>query len=462
MGLLTGGLSFRRFRVYQPLPEGFRDLFLENITRFAFQENLQHRSKEPLFGWTSILNPDDISFDLNTVLYDRYLVLGLRQDKKSINGKLFQILLERRARALMAERGLERLGKKHKEEIKEALEEELLGQTLPSVNTYDLAWDIHTGEVLVFATSDSVIEIFQGLFQDTFGARLYAERLVDWLAPQYLTWEALTDRLGSTPSLKKDAGPEKPEFNADGFHEGNPLKGRELELGSEFLSWLWHESELREGSFVLDPLPTQAKKPAAPEDVATPRTSARAIVERDAIVSDEEVDYDWRQGEAEARAAAQEEADEAPRTRKGAMDDERFTLWMDNKLVLKDLEELEDPEITTMIGPAPSATPEAKATFSSGKRPVEARLGLAKGEAEWFFSLRVIPGGLDLAGMKLPIEVKEGDEEKIYERMFLLDILTSAVRGLFAQFFQVRTSDEWPKVLSRWVEHALEDNTDDE
>ena len=460
MGLLTGGLSFRRFKIYTPLPEGFRDLFLENITRYAFQENLQHRSKEPLFGWTSIVNPDDIHFDLNKVLYDRYLVLGLRVDKKAINGKLFQILLERRAQAVMAERGLERLGKKHKEEIKEALEEELLGQTLPSVNTYDLAWDIHTGEVLVFATSDTVIEVFQGLFQDTFGARLYAERLVDWLAPQYFPWDELQTRLGAAPAPREGSTP-KPEFNADGFHESNPLKGRELELGSEFLSWLWHESELREGNFTLDPLPSQRSKPSTPEDVQTARTSARSIVERDAFVSDEEVDYDWRQGEAEARAAALEQDSDEPRTRKGSMDDERFTLWMDNKLVLKDLEELEDPEITTMIGPAPSASPEAKATFSSGKRPVEARLGLAKGDAEWFFSLRVIPGGLDLAGMKLPIEVKEGDEEKIYERMFLLDVLTSAVRGLFAQFFRIRTSDEWARVLQRWVEDAQGTDEDD-
>lgn len=441
MGLLTGGLSFRRFRIYTPLPEGFRELFLENVQRLAFQENLQHRSKEPVFGWTSIFNPDDILFDLNKLLFDRYLVLGLRMDKKSVNGKLFQILLERRFQEVMAERGLERLGKKHKEEIKVALEEELLGQTLPSVNTYDLVWDIHSGEVLVFATSDATLELFQGLFNDTFGARLYPERLVDWLVPTY-TWDDLEARTDSF--ISGGAADKGVAINADGWHEGNPIRARELRLGAEFLMWLWHESELREGNFRLE----------APKD--HPGASVgqgSAVTERDAYTSDDDVDYDYREAEeAERRAAlGLDRAESGPVTRKGSLDDEAFVLWMDTKLVLRDMEDVEQPGTTTMVGAAPSATPEAKATASAGKMPVEARFGLRRGEHEWFFTVRVHPGGLDLTGMKLPIEVKDGEEEKIYERMFLLDILNSAMKGLFCQFFAVRTSETWPGLIERWL-----------
>lgn len=441
MGLITGGLSFRRFRVIQPLPEGFRDLFLENVQRFVFQENLQHRSKEPLFGWTSVFNPDDTSFDLNKLLFDRYLVLGLRMDKKAVNGKLMQILLERRYESVKAERGLERLGKKHKEEIKEALEEELLGQTLPSVNTYDLAWDIHTGEVLIFATSDATVEIFQGLFHDTFGARLYPDRMVDWLAARF-SWEEIEARTDSFVS--GGAADKGVPVAEDGFHEGNPIRSREMLLGSEFLMWLWHESELKDGNFRLE---APATHPALQKE-------GSAITERTCYASDDEVDYDYREAEeAERRAALGLTGDlEAPVTRKGSVgEDEEFTLWLDNKLVLRDLDDVETPGTTTMVGAAPSASPEARMTMNSGKRPVEARLGLRRGEHEWFFTLRVGPGGLDLNGMKLPIEVKEGQEEMIYERMFLLDILTSAVRGLFCQFFEVRTSDDWPGMIERWL-----------
>lgn len=438
MGLITGGLSFRRFRVFQPLPEGFRDVFLESVQRLAFQENLQHRSKEPLFGWTSVFNPDDTQFDLNKLLFDRYLVLGLRMDKKAVNGKLFQILLERRYNEVKAERGLERLGKKHKDEIKEALEEELLGQTLPSVATYDLAWDIHTGEVLVFATSDATIELFQGLFHDTFGARLYPDRMVDWLNSHF-TWEEIEARTDAY--ITGGAGDKNVPVTEDGFHEGNAIRAREMLLGSEFLMWLWHESELKDGSFRL-----QAPK----NRPGVPVKEGSAITERDAYGSDDEVDYDYREAEAAERRASVNL--DTPLTRKGGVeDDEEFILWMDNKLVLRDLDDVEQPGVTTMVGAAPSTTPEAKTTMSSGKRPVEARLGLRRGEHEWFFNLRVGPGGLDLAGMKLPIEVKEGQEEMIYERMFLLDILTGAIRGLFCQFFGVRTSDDWPGLIERWL-----------
>jgi hypothetical protein len=437
MGLLNGGLSFRRYRVHQPLPEDFRDLFLENIQRLAFQENLKHRSKEPLMGWVNVANPDDTAFDLNKLLFDRYLVLGLRVDKKSVNGKLFQILLERQYRAVMAEKGVERLGKNHKEEIKEALEEELLGQTLPSVATYDLAWDIHTGEVLVFATSDALQETFQGLFHDTFGARLYPDRMVDWLREQW-DWETIEQRVdGFIPGGALDRGLAVTE---DGWHEGNALRGREFTLASEFLTWLWHESELKDGYFQLTGPKLEVK------------SEGSAVTEREAFTSDDEVDYDYRQAEEQVRRAQLGLAE--PVTKKGGSSDqdEEFTLWMDNKLAFRDIEDVEEPGSTIMVGAAPSATPEAKLTMASGKRPVEARLGIRRGEHEWFFTLRAGPGGLELNGMKLPIEVKDGDEEKIYERMYLLNILSSAVRGLFRQFFEVRTSERWPGMIERWLE----------
>ena len=126
MGLLTGGLSFRRYRVYGDLPSDFRETYLDSVLSLTHQENLKHRSKEPLIGWVSITDPADVALDLNTLLYDHYLVLSLRQDKKAINSKLFSILLDRRQKEVKEERGLERLGKNHKDEIKEALEEELL------------------------------------------------------------------------------------------------------------------------------------------------------------------------------------------------------------------------------------------------------------------------------------------------------------------------------------------------
>lgn len=415
MGLLAGGLSFRRYRVVQPLPDGFRDQYLASIQHYAHQENLKHRSKEPVMGWVSVRDPADTEFDLNKVLYDHYFVLGLRIDKKTLPAKLFAILLERKYREIKQERGVERLGKNHKLEIKEALEEELLGQNLPTVNIYDVAWDIGSGEVLFFGTSEALNDYVRGFFHDTFQMRLYPDRMVDWLARR-MSWEEIETRAQAHLPGGTAAGGHASQVNAEGWHENDPLSGRELLLGTEFLTWLWHESEARDGHFSL------------PEDA--PRTGKGAITERDYT------ELDLPAGFVPPEPAGPGE--------------EEIVLWLDNKLIFKDLQE-DQPGVTMMSGAAPSTTPEAKLTLVQGKRPVECRLGFKRGDYEWFFTLRALPSGLELSGLKIPAEVKDGDEEKVYERMYLIEVATNAVRKLFLQFFQERTSPGWGEGLEAWM-----------
>lgn len=422
MGLLTGGLSFRRFRTIQDPPEGFRDTFLEAVKRDAHQENLKHRSKDPVFGWVSVLDPADTDFELNKMLWDPYLVVSLRVDKKAVPAKLFSILLDRRQKEVKEERGLERLGKNHKDEIKEALEEELLSQALPSVAVYDVAWHLNRAEVLLFATSDSVVEYAQGLFHDTFQQRLYPERLVDWLA-RTMPWEEIEERAQSYLPGGSAAGGMAHQVDSEGWHENDPLAGRELLLGTEFLTWLWQQSEESDGRFSL------------PEEEGQTAHSGAVTVR------EEEEEIDPRTG--------------LPVEKAGASSTEDITLWFDNKLIFKDLEE-ERPGVTMMSGEAPSATPEAKLTLVQGKRPVEARLGFARGDYSWFFTLKALPGGLELSGLKIPAEVKEGDDEKIYERMYLIEVATSAVQRLFHRFYVERTTDGWGKGIEAWMNEEAE------
>ena len=367
--------------------------------------------KDPIWGWVKLFDADDTDFDLNSFLYDHYLLLSLRTDKKVVNGKLFNILLRRRLRQVAEERGLQKLGKQQQEDIKEAMEEELLGRALPTVNTYDMAWDIDSGEVLVFATSEAVLDYFRGLVRDSFGAPLRSERLADWLAERW-DWSFIEQRVQqSLPGGLVEKGG---ELAADGWHESNPLEGHEFNLGSEFLAWLWHQSEERDGCFRLAQAP-QASSDSEYEEAPT-------------VVED--------LGEP-------------------AEPGEQIVLWLDNKMILRDVEDIEQPGTTTMVGVAPSATVEAKLAVRGGKRPVEARLGIRRGDLEWYLSLRAGPAGLELAGLKLPTEVKQPGEAMIYERMFLLEFVSSTIKSLFRRFFELRTSERWPGLIEGWIERDL-------
>lgn len=177
MGLLTGNLSFRRFKVIGEVPGDFRDRFVEDVRRRAFRENLDARTADDNIGWVNIADPDDADFDLNKVVYNQYLVLGLRVDRKRVPARLLTILARRRQAEVREAKGIERLSANHRREIKEAVEEDMLQRALPTVQVHDMAWDLDAGEVRFFSTSDAVADLFRVYFKDTFGLDLARLRL---------------------------------------------------------------------------------------------------------------------------------------------------------------------------------------------------------------------------------------------------------------------------------------------
>ena len=90
MGLLTGGMTVRRFRVAGELPTGWRESFRERLDKMAFREPPTRMGKEEVEGWVQVHNLLDTSFeDFNKWLYNDYAVFALRVDKKSLPAKLF-------------------------------------------------------------------------------------------------------------------------------------------------------------------------------------------------------------------------------------------------------------------------------------------------------------------------------------------------------------------------------------
>lgn len=128
-------------------------------------------------------------------------------------------------------------------------------------------------------------------------------------------------------------------------------------------------------------------------------------------------------------------------------------LWFDDKLTF--LAQDEKRIVSSFNGGAPSTTPEAKLSILSGKVISEAKLGLRRGENEWSFLLRVRGGELQLHGLKVPAILKEGAEEMIYERMYLVDVVNIALQSLFERFFRERIDERWKTEIvpdmSRWL-----------
>lgn len=405
MGLLSGGLNGRRFRVTDPLPHGFRDVFKDAINENAFVAALDASDDEPRFGWVDLFEPANTTFELNTFLFDRYLALSLRTDKKTVNGRFFKIALTERFEKVKEMRDADKLSKTEKKDVEETLKAELLARALPSVSTAELAWDVNTGEVILFTTSESVVERLQNQFEATFDMRLRPERMCDWVQEKLGRDEVVERTERYLPDARGSAG----NGTVYGtWHEDDPFQGFEQFLASDFLTWLWLQSEEADGHFRVI-------------ENSTARTS----------VEDDDVDS-WND-----ITETLERAD--------------LTLWLEGKLKLQDLEDPERPDTTILLGVAPTTSDAARTDLHGGKRPVETKLGMKLGDLEIGMTLVATDAGVAVAGLKIPCEVKSGTDELIFEKMALLDLVHSTLKKLFQQFFLDRTSEVWEKRLERWI-----------
>ncbi|MCB9688345.1 MAG: recombination-associated protein RdgC [Alphaproteobacteria bacterium] len=412
MGLTAGGLNGRRFRTSTQLPEGFRDLWLDAVRQHALEPDLDASDGEPRVGWVDVFEPANRTFELNTFLFDRFVALSLRVDKKTVNGAFRKITLAERMAAIMEQRGVERLSKADKTEIQESLDVELLARALPSVSTCDVAWDTQSGEVIVFSGSESTVELVRAHFEATFDQRLRPERMCDWLAEK-LTWTEIGERAERfLPGARGTAGV---GAIVDGWNQDDPLEGAGKGIAADFITWLWLQSESSDGLF--------------------------RVVEH---VSGADV--------AEGEDGEEDGWNEVTETLRRA----DLSLWLESKLKLQDVSAEEAPDTTILLGVAPSVTPAARRDLHGGKRPVEARIGLKMDEIECALTVAAGEDGVQITGIKLPFEVKDGQEELVFERMMLLDLLHTTLRKLFQQFFLARTSPAWTERIEAWMAEDTE------
>lgn len=197
MGITAGALTVARFRVEGDLPQSWRDVYRDRLEEFAFREPPVEQGKEEVEGWVQVHNLLDTSFqDFNRWLYEDWAVFALRVDKKRLPAKLFKATLEKECEKWCAMREVERCPASVRDEIKDRLEAEWLGRTLPSVSVTEAAWSIGGGYVLLHSLSESTADRFRKRFFQTFGLRLLPWSPLDWLEESSM----VDSLLGSAPS----------------------------------------------------------------------------------------------------------------------------------------------------------------------------------------------------------------------------------------------------------------------
>lgn len=172
MGVFSGPITFRRFEVIGDLPEGFRDQFVDAISKRAHQEVDPNSEDERSWGWVCAGDILDTEFLHDKLLVGNYYLLQLRVDTLKVPAGALKIYLTRAENEFRQAMGRERLTKADKEDVKDRVVKALRKRVLPSIKGYDVAWNIQTGVVRLWTHDKTVGDLFQELFVDTFGLRL--------------------------------------------------------------------------------------------------------------------------------------------------------------------------------------------------------------------------------------------------------------------------------------------------
>lgn len=126
-------------------------------------------------------------------------------------------------------------------------------------------------------------------------------------------------------------------------------------------------------------------------------------------------------------------------------------VWVDDKMLFKDA--TEKPASTALSGGDPARAPESRASLAGGKRLSKVKLGLKRGEREWSFTLD--GETLDLSALKLPALLTDQEDEKLFERLALLEEAAFVVDELFGLYATTRLDDSWEKKDAAWIQRWI-------
>ncbi len=113
-------------------------------------------------------------------------------------------------------------------------------------------------------------------------------------------------------------------------------------------------------------------------------------------------------------------------------------LAYDDRLVLEAY--LAETERNTLKGGAPAYSAEAKVALQHGKRVSRAKLQVVKDGREWTFTYKA--DGMDFSSVKIPSVLSKQEEEKFYERMYLLEEIEDIMARLYREFLEIRLDEE--------------------
>ncbi len=129
-------------------------------------------------------------------------------------------------------------------------------------------------------------------------------------------------------------------------------------------------------------------------------------------------------------------------------------VWFDDSITLEAV--IAETEQSVLKGASPTFTPEAREALRQGKLPTQAKIRVICDGQEFLFVFKA--AAFALSGIKLPALMTKADDEKFYERMFLLELLEALVDNLYGEFLGLRLHGEVWGTITQSIRSWVQDN----
>lgn len=178
MGLLSGTLTYRKYRITEELPKNFKEALVQNLPRNAFREIHPQTNPEFSFGWINPFDQMDVQLGMEKVLFGKYILLGIRRDRKSVPAALLKAQLSDAIKAQIRERRGRKLSRDEAASLKDTVREKMLAAVSPTTTFFEMVWNYESQEVYFSSQSATACVEFAELFEETFKLPLEEQNLV--------------------------------------------------------------------------------------------------------------------------------------------------------------------------------------------------------------------------------------------------------------------------------------------
>src|SRR5687767_2113227 len=249
MPFASGSVTFRRFLVMGKSPNAIDQDLLDKLAEHALKERDLGVPDEEEYGWSGGRHVLDGNFSFENNVFADALHFGLRIDTNKVPGELKKAytIMEEEAVAATNPSGFISKNQKRdaKEVVKQKLEEDLRSGRFRRSKLIPILWDLPSQTVYCSAGGASLEKLME-IFERTFGLSLLP-----------LSAGSLALKLLEPKGRRRDYEDLKPTrfvYGPEGESQYPEYpwvaKGPEPKdfTGNEFLLWLWHEAEARNGT----------------------------------------------------------------------------------------------------------------------------------------------------------------------------------------------------------------------